>query len=43
MTFIKFSDFQFVLITALSKMKHNCMSELFCIVNLLEVGRNSFF
>ena len=36
---LKFSDFQFVLIKVLWKIKCNCMSGLFCIANLLKVGR----
>ena len=35
----KFSDFQFVL----KKIKSNCMSGLFCIANLLGVGRQKTF
>ena len=36
---LKFSDFQFVL----WKIKSNCMSRLFCVANLLEVGRKKTF
>ena len=36
---LKFSDFQFVL----WKIQSNCKGGLFCIANLLEVGRKTFF
>ena len=36
---LNFSDFQFVFIKVLWKIKRNCMSGLFCIANLLEVDR----
>ena len=32
---LKFSDFQFVFVSVLWKIKHNCMSELFCMANFL--------
>ena len=35
---LKFSDFQFVL----WKIKSNCMSGLFCIANLLELGKKKY-
>ena len=40
---MKFSDFQFVFINVLGKIKRNSMSGLFCIANLLEVGRKTHF
>ena len=41
MTF-KFSDFQFVFINVLWKIKGNCMSRLFSIADLLVVGKKKF-
>ena len=42
---LKFSDFQFAFcfFTVLEKIKPDCMSGLFCILNLLEVGRKKHF
>ena len=40
---LKFSKFQFVFINVLWKIKRNCLSGLFCIVNLFEVSRKKHF
>ena len=40
---LNFSDFQLVFINVLRKIKCNYMSGLFCIVNLLEMGRKKTF
>ena len=37
---LEFSDFQF---NVLWKIKHNCISGLFCIAHLLEEGKKTFF
>ena len=36
---MKFLDLQFVFTNVLWKIKRNCMIGLFCIANLIEVGR----
>ena len=36
---LKFSDFKVVVLTILCKIMRNYMSGLFCIANVLEVGR----
>ena len=41
--FSNFQTFSLFLLIVLWKSKHNCMSELFCIANLLEVGRRNIF
>ena len=40
---LKFSDLQFVFVYTLWKIKRNCMNGLFCMTNLLEVGRIKHF
>ena len=40
---LKFLDFQYVFVNVLLKISSNCMSGLFCIANLLEMGRNKIF
>ena len=39
----KFSDVQFAFVNILRKIKCNCMTGLFCIANLLKVGRKKHF
>ena len=40
---LRFSGFQFVFINVRWKFQPNYMSGLFCIVNLLEMGRKKYF
>ena len=40
---LNFSGFQIVFLTVLQKIKRNCISGLFCIVNLLELVRKNLF
>ena len=40
---LKFLDFQYVFVNVLLKISSNCMSGLFCIANLLEMGRKKKF
>ena len=40
---LKFLDFQYVFVNVLLKISSNCMSGLFCIANLLEIGRKKIF
>ena len=41
LSFSSFQTFSLFLLTALQKIKRKCISELFCIANLTEMGRKN--